>query len=137
MEFRKEKEYILFDGDKSPVRFIVSKVKTAEDNSFKEITYKVGDQTVTFKTTEIEGLVFIEPIDNVAIFTMYINWMNHLRPGIHQDLLFAEQVKKSIKQTLITRSYVKEGTGKFTDYDFNLLNKMFPSLSLTIFSLGC
>lgn len=137
MDFRKEKEYISRIGNNTPIRFIVSKVKIAEDKSFKEISYKYNDKVVTFKNTEVHHITFIEPIDNVALFTMYINWMNHLRPGIHQDLLFAEQVKESIKQTLITRSYVKEGTGKFTDYDFNLLNKMFPSLSLTIFSLGC
>lgn len=137
MDFRKEKEYILIEGDKLPVRFIVTKVKIAEDKSFKEITYKAGTNTVTFKTTEVEGLHFIEPIDNVSFFTMYINWMNYVRPGVHQDLVFAEKVKESIKQSLITRSYVREGTGKFIDYDFNLLNKMFPSLDLNLISLGC
>lgn len=37
MDFRKEKEYVLFDGDKPPIRFIASKVKIAEDKSFKEV----------------------------------------------------------------------------------------------------
>lgn len=137
MDFRKEKEYISQVGDNIPTRFIVTKVKTAEDKSFKEISYKHNEKVVTFKNTEVDHITFIEPVDNVSFFTMYVNWMNYMRPGVHQDLLFADKVKESVKQSLITRSYVKEGTGKFVDYDFNLLEKMFPSLDLNLISLGC
>ena len=68
---------------------------------------------------------------------MYINYMNFVREGINQDLTFAAQVKESILQSLLTKSFVKEGAGKFVDYDFKLLYKLFPDINLSDISLGC
>lgn len=136
MDFREKKEYIGIDNS-IPFRFIVSKIKIAEDKSYKDIIYRNKDKVITFRNTQVSHIHFIEPIDNVSFFGMYINWFNFYQVGIHQDLHLAEQIKEAIMQSFITRSYVKEGTGKFTDYDFMLFNKVFPSLDINSFSLSC
>lgn len=130
--FRKNREYI-YDGS----RIMVQKVKEEDNKAFKTITFVSGTITDSFKDIDVLIKDFIEPIDNLTFYSMYINYMNFIREGVHQDLEFAVQVKESILQSLLTKSYVKEGAGKFVDYDFKLLYKLFPDINLLDISLGC
>lgn len=130
--FRKKKEYI-YNGS----RIVVEKVKEEDNKSFKTIFYVTSNTNSSFKDVDVNIKDFIEPIDNLTFYSMYINYMNFVREGIHQDLTFAAQVKESILQSLLTKSFVKEGAGKFVDYDFKLLYKLFPDINLSDISLGC
>lgn len=130
--FRKKKEYI-YNGS----RIIVEKVKEEDNKSFKTITFVTSNTAGSFRDIDVNTKEFIEPIDNLTFYSMYVNYMNFVREGMYQDLTFAAQVKESILQSLLTKSFVKEGAGKFVDYDFKLLYKLFPNINLSDISLGC
>lgn len=130
--FRKKKEYI-YNGS----RIIVEKVKEEDNKSFKTITFVTSNTAGSFRDIDVNTKEFIEPIDNLTFYSMYVNYMNFVREGMYQDLEFANKVREAIYQSLLIKSFVKEGAGKFIDYDFKLLYKLFPNINLSDISLGC
>ena len=121
MIFRKENEYIIEIIPQHPLRLICIKVKKKVKGEIESYTFNnpVTNETSTYLVKETNRfLKVIEPVDNLEMFKMYINWLNFKREGLHQDLVFAKQIAEKIINILKERSYVMYGAGSWVDYDF-------------------
>lgn len=127
MEFRKEREYLIKLDLKYWVRFVCNKITKNEKGEILSYTF-LNTYSKTLQTFSVEEvsqfLGVIEPVDNSEFFPMYINWCNFSRPGLHQDLAYAEELRLKILETLDIRSFVNYGTGYFNNYDLKLLIKL-------------
>lgn len=119
---KKDKEFLIqFNDDSDYHRIII--VKTVYDkNKHKSSDHFVYKNCYSGKIVEcllskIMGI--ISPITNAEMFTMWTNWNSMKR--IDPD--YADKIKYKIKNTLIERSYVKVGTGKFESYDYNKMKE--------------
>lgn len=136
--FKKDKEYIILLKTNKTLRIIVTKVVKLPDESL-DVQSKdcLSNWDFNFNNEKLNCLEIIEPVNNSELFIMYINWNNFYRNGFNQDLEYAEQVRQSILKTLLSRSYVKQGSGKLELYDLSLLQKMFPKHCKEDFHLDC
>lgn len=123
--FKAKREYILITKLNKVIRIVVSKAKWSEDKTHQivESTQVNSGLAFNFKTNNLDAVEVIEPIANDEFFTMYTNWNNFVRPGIHQDLEFAAQLHQKIINTFNSRSYVMQGSSKFEDFDLNRLKQ--------------
>ena len=126
-DFKKEKEYYI---EVSPKLFIKHVCKKIKKNTKGEIIFIVfyfpwNSVTKIYSVEEMNNFIsVIEPVDNTEFFSMYINWLNFRRPGFHQDLEFANELRTNIINTLKERSIVLHGAGAFIQYDFNNRDKL-------------
>ena len=121
MIFRKENEYIIEIIPQHLLRLVCIKVKKNVKGEIESYTFNnpVTNETSTYLVKETNKfLKVIEPVDNLEMFKMHINWLNFKREGLHQDLVFAKQIAEKISNTLKERSYVMYGAGSWVDYDF-------------------
>ena len=120
-DFKKEKEYYI---EVSPKLFIKHVCKKIKKNTKGEIIFIVfyfpwNSVTKIYSVEEMNNFIsVIEPVDNTEFFSMYINWLNFKREGLHQDSVFAKQIAEKIINILKERSYVMYGAGSWGDYDF-------------------
>lgn len=127
MEFRREREYLIKLGPKYWVRFVCNKITKNEKGEIISYTFlNTYSKTLqTFSIEEVDQFLSVkEPVDNSEFFPMYINWCNFNRPGLHQDFVYAEELRLKILETLDIRTFVTHGTGYFNDYDLKLLNQL-------------
>ncbi|AND75411.1 hypothetical protein FDH01_gp211 [Acinetobacter phage vB_AbaM_ME3] len=127
MNFRKEREYIIQVEAKHWIRFVCRKITKNEKGEIVSYTFfnTYSKTEQIFKVEEVEQFLRIkEPIDNSEFFTMYINWCNFVRPGIHQDIEYASTLRYKILQSLEERTHVLYGAGAFNDYDLKLSEKL-------------
>lgn len=138
MKFKKDKEYIILLKTNKTIRIIVNKVTKLKDESqdVQSIDCMSGWE-FNFNNEKLNCIDIIDPVNNIELFMMYINWNNFNREGPHQDLVFAEKVWLSILNTMLSRSYVKQGSGKLESFDLNRLTAMFSKIPLHDFHLDC
>ena len=138
MKFKKDKEYIILLKTNKTIRIVVSKTTTLEDGS-QDIISKDCKSGWDFKfnSNKLNCIRIIEPISNTEIFSMYINWNNFYRKGIHQNLTFAREIQQNIFNSLVSRSFVKQGSSKLEIYDFSLIERILPGIPIENFYLQC
>ena len=121
MNFRKENEYLIEIFPQHFFRLICTKITKNPKGEIESYTFKnpVTNEISIYKIEEANKFItVIEPIDNLEMFKMYINWLNFKREGLHQDSVFAKQIAEKIINILKERSYVMYGAGSWVDYDF-------------------
>ena len=121
MNFRKENEYLIEIFSQHFFRLICTKITKNPKGEIESYTFNnpVTNETSTYLVKETNRfLKVIEPVDNLEMFKMYINWLNFKREGLHQDSVFAKQIAEKIINVLKERSYVMYGAGSWVDYDF-------------------
>lgn len=138
MKFKKDKEYIILLKTNKTIRIVVSKTTTLKDGS-QDIISKdcMSGWDFKFNSNKLNCIRVIEPISNTEIFSMYINWNNFYRKGIHQNLTFAREIQQNIFNSLVSRSFVKQGSSKLEVYDFSLIEKILPGIPIENFYLQC
>lgn len=134
IDLKKDKEYILKyndSADKGHRKIItIVPIKVLHDKVQKTVITAIDISTfseVTIDENSISDLTVINPVTNIELFTMYINYKNFVNPGPNQDLLYAKEVKRQIKTTLHEREYVSYGSGKLEAYDYS---KMYEILDI-------
>ena len=121
MNFRKENEYLIEIFPQHFFRLICTKITKNPKGEIESYTFKnpATNETFIYKIEEANKFItVIEPVDNLEMFKMYINWLNFKREGLHQDSVFAKQIAEKIINILKERSYVMYGAGSWVDYDF-------------------
>lgn len=138
MKFKKDKEYIILLKTNKTIRIVVNKTTTLKDGS-QDIISKdcMSGWDFKFNSNKLNCIRVIEPISNTEIFSMYINWNNFYRKGIHQNLTFAREIQQNIFNSLVSRSFVKQGSSKLEVYDFSLIEKILPGIPIENFYLQC
>ncbi len=138
MKFKKDKEYIILIKTNKTVRIVVSKTTTLDDGS-QDVVSKdcMSGWDFKFNSNKLNCIRVIEPINNTEIFSMYINWNNFNQKGVHQNLILAKEIQQSIFNTLVSRSFVKQGSSKLETYDLSLIEKILPGIPLENFYLHC
>ena len=127
ISFSKEKEYFIGVLPRQFLYVICTKISKDKHGKVQSIYFKSIDSGVTteYSIEEVNNFCgVIQPMDNAEFFTMYINWNNFHRPGCHQDLEYAEQLALKILKSVKDRSCVRYGSGAFTRYDWDNLNRL-------------
>lgn len=122
---KKDKEYLFVDSLGQKSRLICTKIEKDSKGILVKALFVnpfIPSQIFEYNLEELNVFSIYDPIDNTEFFSMYINWRNFYRDGVHQDLDKAYQIYLSILESLSVRSYVRIGTGAFVDYDYNLKN---------------
>lgn len=113
--------------NKDVFKFLIYGVYKDKDGNIVSISLKPLDNTdniyeYTVKDFYSSFISIQECITSTEFFTMYTNWNNFNRKGILQDLNYANEVKEKINNSLNLRDIVRQGSGKFEEYDYKLLN---------------
>ena len=128
MDFRKEREYLIEHPINDCHRLVCTKV--TKNTKGEVISYiftnpVIENSRYEFTLEEVKAFNDVrEPVDNTELFQMYINWLNFRRDGIHQDLIFAEQLRLKIINTLQNRTHVHYGAGALVEYDHVRIEKI-------------
>lgn len=129
-KFNTTKEYIItYEG--LDYRVICTKVIKDTQGNIRSVCFKeVSKENVLI----VENLNLISntiiPIDNTEFFTMYINWLNFYRKGLHQDLNYAKELFIKIDSTLKQRTTIIKGSGAFLPYDNRLYMKLYETYNV-------
>lgn len=120
----KPKKELLILIDNKITRIVIKKVNKDVTGLIKTLIIDLVDKdqslTILYENLKVVSV----PLTSTEFFTMYINWLNFNRIGVHQDLVYAENLKGSILQTIVERDIVIYGDGKFEQYDYNNLKKL-------------
>lgn len=129
--FKKDKEYFI-----NGIRCICTKIKKDTKGNIINISFidLEANKELIFKLEDIHTIK--NPIENVEFFSMYLNWNNYYRKGLHQDLEFAKEIFFNIINSLNDRSFVISGTGSFVNYDYKKLYTLLNSYDLKLITIS-